>query len=144
MEDFSKTYLDVDELAKKIEKRIQELEEKEKKRNEKLEYQNDNLSENMANLDEIIAEIDKRIQEMDEEKTSDVKVDDLTNKVNEKLENLEVEEDDLGKTIYDLSEISKKINATIRELEAKKKEKKRKKAMYCDMARKNGKKKKNK
>ena len=138
MKDLDKTFLDIDELAKKIEARIKELEEKEKKEKKEKEYQNEDLGDNIANLDEIIKEIDKRIAELEEEEQIDI--DELTDKVNAKLDALDdfEVEDDLEKTKYDLEEISRQINETIKKLEEKKKDKKRKKAMYCDMARRNG------
>lgn len=142
MKDLNETYLDIDDLAKKIEKRIKELEEKESKKHKEKKYADENLGENIANLDEIIKEIDKRIQEIEEEEKFDI--DDLTNKVNAKLASLDdavFKEDDLEKTKYDLEDISRQINQTIKSLEQKRKERKRKKAMYCDMARKNAKKK---
>lgn len=140
MKDLDDTYLDIDELAKKIEKRIQELEAKEQEKVKKNEYHNDDLGKSIENIDEIIKEIDNRIAELEQEEKT-INVHDLTEKINRKLMELDdVNEDDLGKTRYDLEEISKQINETITNLEAKKKEKKRKKAMYCDMARKKQKK----
>ena len=52
-------------------------------------------------------------------------------------------DDDLEKTKYDLEEIVRQINETIKVLEEKKKKKKRLKAMYCDLARRKEKKKQN-
>ena len=139
MKDLNQTFVDIDELAKKIEARIKELEDEEKKEAAKKEYINDDLAEKMSDLDSVIKEIDQRISELEEEEKVDI--DELTRKVNARLASLDdVDiENDLEKTRYDLSEISKQINATIRALEKKKKDKKRKKAMYCDMARKNNK-----
>ena len=139
MDNFEKTYQDIDELAKKIEKRIKELEIEEKKQKAETKYVDPEAGKNMADLDEIIRQIDARIAELEKEEEQEFKFDieKLTAKVNKKLEKLdEVVEEDLGKTLYDLSEISKTINETIKALEAKRKEKKRKKAKYCDMARK--------
>ncbi len=100
-------------------------------------------------MDLIIKQIDERIAEfeaqekVEKEKTVELDLDDLTRKINKKLEKLDdIVEEDLGKTLYDLSEISKAINETIKNLEAKKKKKKARKAKYCDMARKNANKKK--
>lgn len=134
MEDFNKIKIDMDKLSAKIEKRIDELEVRRKKERE---YKDRKLEETITDLDKIIKEIDKRIHELDIEEKISFGVDYLTEKVNKKLELLDnVSDDDLEKTITDLSEISKQINDTVSELERKKKEKKRKKAMYCDMARK--------
>ena len=132
-----KMQIDIDELARKIEKRIEELEAQQRKEEK---YNDEKLGETITNLDEIIKEIDKKIAELEaeEEKKVSIDIEKLTNKVNERLALLDdVNEDDLGKTLYDLEEISKVINNTISELEKKRKEKKRKKKMYCDMARRN-------
>jgi len=141
MKNLDKTYYDIDELARKIEERIKELECQEEEKNKKEKYANEDLENNIANIDEIIKEIDKRIAKLEKEEEIDVQ--DLTDKVNAKLENLDELDidDDLEKTRYDLEEISKQINETIKALEKKKKDKKRKKAMYCDMARRNARKK---
>ena len=139
MEDFDKTYLDIDELAKKIEARIKELEEQDKKQKEEVEYVDKKFGEDIADIDEVIRQIDARIAELEKEEQKDLNLDiaKLTKKVNKKLECLDdVIEEDLGKTLYDLSEISKTINETIKALEEKRKKKKRQKAKYCDMARK--------
>ena len=146
MDSYDKTYLDIDELAKKIEERIKELEAQEKKEAEVLEdYSNKKTEKSISDLDEIIRQIDERIAEFEEEEKKnqekELDVEDLTRRINKKLDNLDdVVEEDLGKTLYDLSEISKAINETIKNLEAKKKKKKAMKAKYCAMARKNNKK----
>ena len=72
----------------------------------------------MADLDEIIREIDARIAEFEkEEEEEELNLEDLTNKINKKLEKIDdVVEEDLGKTLYDLSEISNAINETIKNL----------------------------
>ena len=116
MDGYDKSYLDIDELAKKIEARIKELElqeKEEKKIEEKKEevifkYSDKEIAKNMADLDEIIRQIDERIAEFEKEEAKEQELDleDLTNKINKKLEKLDdVVEEDLGKTIYDLSEI---------------------------------------
>ena len=136
MKDLDDTYLDIDELAKKIEKRIQELEAKEKEQKKEMHYHDNKIGKSVESIDEIIHEIDNRIAELKKEEEK-IDIQELTNKINRKLMDLDdVVEEDLGKTRYDLEEISKQINETIKSLEDKKKEKKRKKAMYCDMARK--------
>ena len=133
MEDFNKIKIDVDKLSEKIENRIRKLEEAKKP---KTEYKDKKIENTITDLDAIIKEIDKKIQELDKEE--EVDINSLSDKASAKLEQLDaITSDDLDKTIYDLSDISKKINETILELEKKKKDKKRKKAMYCDMARKN-------
>ncbi len=146
MDGYDKSYLDIDELAKKIEERIKELELQENKEKQKKEeevvfsYSDKEIAKNMADLDEIIRQIDERIAEFEKEEAKaqeELNLEDLTKKVNKKLEKLDdVVEEDLGKTIYDLSEIQAAINETIKNLEAKKKKKKQQKAKYCDLARK--------
>ncbi len=145
MDGYDKSYLDIDELAKKIEARIKELELQEKKELEAKEYADKKNGKDIADLDDIIRQIDERIAEFErEEAAKELDIEDLTRKINKKLAQMdEVVEEDLGKTLYDLSEISKAINETIKNLEAKKKKKKARKAKYCDMARKNANKKKN-
>lgn len=131
MDELDKTFIDIDELAKRIEKRIQELEasKKEEKTEEDVSSPTD--------LQGLILAIDKRIQELEDEMCSEQVLDleHLTNLVNQKLDEIEEDDSNLEKTLYDLNEVSKIINNTVLELE-KKKEKKRKKAMYCDLARK--------
>lgn len=125
--------INIDDLVKKIEKRINELNKEEEKKKAKL----DNT---ISNLDEIIKEIDRRIQELEKKETKQVEInlDKINERVNSKIAKLnEAQEEAIEKTIYDLNEITKKIDETIKLLEKKKKEKKRKKAMYCDMARRN-------
>ena len=127
-----KDFLDIDELAKKIEERIRELEKKEGKNKEKVV--DDKTSSKMADLDQIIAEIDKRIRELENESIDEIDVNLLMDKVNRKLSKSgkETEKDSL----YDLDEITKAINETIKTLEEKRKSKKIQKAKYCDLARK--------
>lgn len=125
---------DIDKIIKQVENKIKELEKEKQKKQRK--------ENSIADLDDIIKEIDKKIQELDKDnKTKKIDINKLNEKINQKLSKLEdFEEDVLDRTIYDLSEISKTVNDTIKQLEKKKKEKKRKKAMYCDLARKNAKK----
>lgn len=124
----------IDEIIKTIEKKMDDLENKKHER------------DNITDLDEIIKEIDKKIDELEiEDKEKRIDIDLLNKKINNKLkESKEYSDDDLDRTIYDLSEIAKTVDKTIKQLEAKKKDKKRKKAMYCDMARRQQNKKKNK
>ena len=124
----------IDEIIKTIEKKMDDLENKKHER------------DNITDLDEIIKEIDKKIDELEiDDKEKRIDIDLLNKKINNKLkESKEYSDDDLDRTIYDLSEIAKTVDKTIKQLEAKKKDKKRKKAMYCDMARRQQNKKKNK
>ena len=83
-------------------------------------------------IDRLIGEIDNHLESLKQvknEDTVDIDLEELTREMNHKL-------DGLDETLYDLSEISNMIKETLNRLE-KDKEKKRKKAMYCDMARKN-------
>ena len=146
MEDIEKTFIDIDELAKRIDERIKELEELNNIGSTQEEkYSNDALGTEMDELNELIDAIDKRILELEEQEKEiefNLNIEELTEKVNKKLDELSFEDEtdeDLDKTFYDLNEISKIINDTIKKLE-KQKEKKRKKAMYCDLARKNARK----
>ena len=141
MDSYDKSYLDIDELAKKIEARIKELEQQEKENDVKKndDYSNKTIEKNISDLDRIIKQIDERIAEFEKEekKKEELDVEDLTEKVNKKLAKLDdVVEEDVSKTLYDLSAISDAINETIKNLEEKKKKKKERKAMYCDLARK--------
>ncbi len=138
MDSYDKTYLDIDELAKRIEDRIKELEKKSVPLKGE-EYTSKKVEKNMSDLDDIIRQIDERIREIekDQSKEININVDDLTKKVNSKLSKLDdVSDEDAGKTLYDLSEISNAINETIKALEDKRKKKKQQKAKYCDLARK--------
>ena len=130
--DSKDNYLDIDELAKRIEERIKELEHKDDKTKNESSHKKD---ERISDLDKIIADIDKRIQELDEESKNSLDVDMLMDKINKKLAKDEKSFDD--NETYDLSEITKAINETIRALEEKRKKKKQDKARYCDMARRN-------
>ena len=124
-----------EDIIKKVDAKIKELEQEQEAKKKK---------DDIIDLDEIIKEIDKRINEL-EMNENKINIESLNEKINKKLSNLDdYKDDDLDRTIYDLSEIAKTVNETIKKLEAKKKEKKRKKAMYCDMARKQQNKKKNK
>ena len=140
MDEMDKTFVDVDELAKKIEERIHELENEKIIVNQENEYSDDILKDDIGELSQLIESIDKRIRELEEQELSEVKekesftidLDYLTEKVNEKLDSLSFEEEpkeDLERTLYDLTEISRIINETMEKLE-------RQKEMYCDMARK--------
>ena len=138
---------DINELTKRIEESINKIEK---------EQENEvDLSDEMPEADSSlfsVEEIDRLINEIDEHlstlKDSEDKVDldleALTQEINDKLDMLDEEpsEDNLEKTLYDLSEISNMIKEALSKVD-KDKEKKKKKAMYCDMARKNKNKKNN-
>lgn len=130
--------IDIDELAQKIENRIKELEKKSNEEETKIEETVDDgmTDEHILELDEIINEIDQRIAELERSENAKIDIDDLQEKVNTKLEKLEHEEDDIDRTINDLSQISDSINEMMKTLEVKRKMRKKKKAMYCDLARK--------
>ena len=135
--DSNKEYLDIDELARRIEERIKALEsnkneKKEIKKETKKEVVIDKkTNEKLSDLDKILNELDKRIQELDKESVSEFDVNLLMDKINDKL-SLDEEEDN---KIYDLEEITNAINETIKALEEKRRKKKDQKAMYCDLAR---------
>ena len=90
-------------------------------------------------IDRLINEIDVHLSSLkgNEDKV-ELDLEALTQEINDKLEQLDEEpsDDNLEKTLYDLSEISNMIKEALSKVD-KDKEKKRKKAMYCDMARKN-------
>ena len=112
---------DVDELTKKID--------------------NDDALFSVDEIDRLINEIDDHLSSLKEnEDKIDLDLDLLTKEINDKLDLLDEEptDDNLEKTLYDLSEISNMIKETLNKVD-KDKEKKRKKAMYCDMARKKNK-----
>ena len=146
MDNNEKSYLDIDELARKIEERIKALESKETKQEEKKEEKKKETKEvivdkktnnKLSDLDKIIDEIDKRIKELDEETISEFDVNLLMDKINNKLSSDEENPDEgSSEGIYDLEEITKAINETIKILEEKRRKKKAQKARYCDLARK--------
>lgn len=127
--------LDIDELAQKIENRIKELEQKEIQEEKETKH-NQTADKHILELDEIINEIDRRISELEKNDNTSIDIEDLTQKVNKKLAKIENDEDDLDRTISGLSEISDSINGMMKNLEAKRKKRKKLKAMYCDLARK--------
>ncbi len=131
----NKQKINVEELIKRIEDKIKKL--------EKDSFKSETTDSTDCDLDKIIKEIDQKIMALENDNSLDV--DDLNDKINSRIEAVSAsgDEEELDKTIYDLKEISKNVGSTIKELEKKKKEKKRKKAMYCDMARKKEKQKKN-
>ena len=132
---------DINELTKRIEESINKIEK---------EQENEvDLSDEMPEADSSlfsVEEIDRLINEIDNQLNSikeneekvDLDLDALTKEINDKLDLLDEEptDDNLEKTLYDLSEISNMIKEALNKVD-KDKEKKRKKAMYCDMARKN-------
>ena len=133
-----KEYLDIDELARRIEERIKTLESRQPEEVEVKEEKKENIvdektDKKLKDLDLIIEEIDKKIKELDEDSISDFDVDLLMDKINDKLSR---DEEEANNVIYDLDEITKAINETIKALEEKRKKKKAQKAKYCDLARK--------
>jgi len=91
------------------------------------------------NINKLLEDINVYMGKLEKEKSPKVEInlEEITKDINKKLAKLDDQkEDELEKTLYDLSEISAMIKKTIDKLE-KDKEKKRKKAMYCDQARKN-------
>lgn len=132
--------IDIEELSRRIEESIRKIENANKKIETNME---EVLEPKFSNeeIDRLIGEIDNHLESLKQvkkEDTIDIDLEELTRDINNKLDGLEDEETDdtLEKTLYDLSEISNMIKETLNRLE-KDKEKKRKKAMYCDMARKN-------
>lgn len=127
-----KNNIDVNELTKMIEDKINLINSKTLLNEE--EYEN-----TIFDLSKLTQDIEKRIKELEIEYQEDcydftMDLNDLTKKVNKKLEDMDLE-DELEKTIYDLREITEVISKTINKME-KNKEKKLKKKKYCDLARK--------
>ena len=94
--------INIDDLVKKIEKRIEEINKEEEKKKAKVEN-------TITNLDDIIKEIDRRIKELEEkeEKNISIDLDKINEKVNMKISKMqEASEEAIDKTIYDLSEIT--------------------------------------
>lgn len=125
------TMFDIDNLAKKIEDRIMELEGKKEEVVDKEE-----IDKTIYDFGDLLNQIEAKIKEMEAYEEHKIDIDKVTEKVNNKL-NYMLEfndEEELDKTLYDLSEVSSMINETIAKLE-KDKLKKEKKARYCELAR---------
>jgi hypothetical protein len=133
--------IDVEELTRKIDESINRIENENKV---DLDLSNeipdaDTSLFSVEEIDRLINEIDERLSTLkDSEDKVDLDLEALTQEINDKLDMLDEEpsEDNLEKTLYDLSEISNMIKEALSKVD-KDKEKKKKKAMYCDMARKN-------
>ncbi len=139
--------IDVEELTRKIDESINRI-ENENKVDLDLSNEIPDADTSLFSVEEIerlINEIDERLSTLkDSEDKVDLDLEALTQEINDKLDMLDEEpsEDNLEKTLYDLSEISNMIKEALSKVD-KDKEKKKKKAMYCDMARKNKNKKNN-
>ena len=139
--------IDVEELTRKIDESINRIENENKV---DLDLSNeipdaDTSLFSVEEIDRLINEIDEHLSTLkDREDKVDLDLEALTQEINDKLDMLDEEpsEDNLEKTLYDLSEISNMIKEALSKVD-KDKEKKKKKAMYCDMARKNKNKKNN-
>ena len=139
--------IDVEELTRKIDESINRIENENKV---DLDLSNeipdaDTSLFSVEEIDRLINEIDEHLSTLkDSEDKVDLDLEALTQEINDKLDMLDEEpsEDNLEKTLYDLSEISNMIKEALSKVD-KDKEKKKKKAMYCDMARKNKNKKNN-
>ena len=136
--------LDVEELTKRIEESINRISRDETEEEDLTnELPTDEpLLYSPEEIDKLISDIDGYLNSLKnyEKKDIELDLDELTKEINQKLDDLEEEptEDNLEKTLYDLSEISSMIKEALAKVD-KSKEKKRKKAMYCDMARKKNK-----
>ena len=138
---------DIEELTRRIEESIKKIEERD---NNTVDLSDslpvdDTPAYTTEEIDKLINEIDERLSTLKEQESKiDIDLDELTKEINEKLDSMEEKnEDSLEKTLYDLSEISTMIKEAISKID-KDKEKKRKKAMYCDLARKKNNKNRNK
>ncbi len=131
--------LDLEELTRRIEESIKRIEQEEKTDIDLSDEipTDDTPAFTIEEIDKLISEIDERLNSLKEvDESIDLDLDELTKEINEKLDTMEDnKEDNLEKTLYDLSEISNMIKEALSKVD-KDREKKRKKAMYCDMARK--------
>ena len=132
--DFNDDNLYVDELARRIEKRIREIDNKriEESKNNQEEFMGERSKNKINDLDLIIEELDKKIKELDEENICEFDVNLLMDKINSKLR----VEEQKREEIYNLKEITEAVDEIIKDFEEKRRRKKEKKAMYCDLARK--------
>lgn len=132
---------DINELTKRIEESINKIEKEQENEvdlSDEMPVADTSLF-SVEEIDRLINEIDNQLNSIKEnEEKVDLDLDALTKEINDKLDLLDEEptDDNLEKTLYDLSEISNMIKEALNKVD-KDKEKKRKKAMYCDMARKN-------
>ena len=130
----------IDELTKRIEESIKKLEEQDKNQidlSDEIPTEDEPMF-TVEQIDKLLSDIDGYLSELSsKDDTIDLDLDALTNDINNKLDAMEEESNEatLEKTLYDLSEISDMIKEALNKIN-KDKEKKRKKAMYCDMARK--------
>ena len=130
----------IDELTKRIEESIKKLEEQDKNQidlSDEIPTEDEPMF-TVEQIDKLLSEIDGYLSELsNKDDTIDLDLDALTNDINNKLDAMEEESNEttLEKTLYDLSEISDMIKEALNKIN-KDKEKKRKKAMYCDTARK--------
>ena len=130
----------IDELTKRIEESIKKLEEQDKNQidlSDEIPTEDEPMF-TVEQIDKLLNDIDGYLSELSsKDDTIDLDLDALTNDINNKLDAMEEESNEatLEKTLYDLSEISDMIKEALNKIN-KDKEKKRKKAMYCDMARK--------
>lgn len=130
------TMLDIDELTKMVEEKLQELDETKDEVHERSE-----IDKTIYDFGDLLNRIEAKIKEIEEYENNKIDIDEVTNKVNAKL-NYMLEfhdEDEYEKTLYDLEEVSQMINEALDKLE-KDHIKKAKKARYCDLARKNARK----
>ena len=131
---------DIDELTKRIEESIKKLEQQDKNQidlSDEIPTEDEPMF-TVEQIDKLLSDIDGYLSELsNKDDTIDLDLDALTNDINNKLDAMEEESNEatLEKTLYDLSEISDMIKEALNKIN-KDKEKKRKKAMYCDMARK--------
>lgn len=123
--------VDIDELIKRIDEKILQIRTK-KEENEISEH---DIDKTIYDFDDIINKIDKKIKEIEMYEEISSNIDNLTDKINRKLNDILVfDNDDFDKTLYDLEEVSLLVKKSIEEME-KKKTKKARKAKYCELAR---------
>lgn len=133
-EKLENTMIDIDELAKKIEERLKELNNERQEEHEKKKIKAD-AKKTVDDFCSLLDDIEGKVKRLAEHEVIDkLNIEDVTKKINKKLDKVVNENEELEKTIYNLNEISMVVNETIKKLE-KEKKKREIKAKYCKLAR---------
>ena len=128
------TMIDIDELAKKIEVRLKELNNERQEEHEKKKIKAD-AKKTVDDFCSLWDDLEGKVKRLAEHEVIDkLNIEDVTKKINKKLDKVVNENEELEKTIYNLNEISMVVNETIKKLEKEKKKRERK-AKYCKLAR---------
>ena len=133
-EKLENTMIDIDELAKKIEERLKELNNEKQEAHEKKKIKAD-AKKTVDDFCNLLDDIEGKVKRLVEHEVIDkLNIEDVTKKINKKLDKVVNENEELEKTIYNLNEISMVVSETIKKLEKEKKKRERK-AKYCKLAR---------